>query len=334
MPELIQPTISVTRSSEQSLCLALRTPVGRTPTWSGICKVWRMVDAALHTTLQEFNRSRLRPAVPDASVGEGFERELTRQIQHLRREHEFVASERAFVRRELAGVPTDAASFRVWFEDLKRTGPGQNDELFLWLAHEASLDEMKWFLAQEVAGEAGFDDLVALTQLQLPPRAKLELARNYWDEMGRGKAGGMHGPMLAHLARQMQLPNVPIVPEAVALGNLMMALGCNRSFAYQSLGALGVIELTAPGRAALVNAGLKRLGVSADVRRYYAIHATLDVEHSKAWNSEVLEPLVSNHPAFAALIAEGALMRLHAGRRCFESYRAFLWRQASDRAAE
>jgi hypothetical protein len=63
-----------------------------------------------------------------------------------------------------------------------------------------SNEEMKWFLTQEVAGEAGFEDLTALTQVKLPPRAKLELARNYWDEMGRGNAKGMHGPLLATLA--------------------------------------------------------------------------------------------------------------------------------------
>ena len=57
----------------------------------------------------------------------------------------------------------------------------------------------------EVAGEAGFDDLVALTQVRLPKRAKLGLARNYWDEMGRGNAKGMHGPMLETLSTAMAL---------------------------------------------------------------------------------------------------------------------------------
>ena len=86
-----------------------------------------------------------------------------------------------------------------WFEDLENTGPGQRDPLFPWLAAHATLVQMRWFLRQEIGGEAGFDDLVALAQLRLPDRAKLELARNYWDEMGRGDARGMHGPMLARL---------------------------------------------------------------------------------------------------------------------------------------
>ena len=64
------------------------------------------------------------------------------------------------------------------------------------------MEEMRWFLTQEVAGEAGFEDLAALTQVKLPQRPKLEIARNYWDEMGRGNPKGMHGPLLETLAEQ------------------------------------------------------------------------------------------------------------------------------------
>src|SRR5690606_25637317 len=117
---------------------------------------------------------------------------------------------------------------------------------------------------QEVAGEAGFDDLVALTQVRLPTCAKLEMARNYWDEMGQGHESGMHGPMLERLAGDLNLRRgtAHVVVESLALGNLMVALAANRRYAYHSIGALGAIELTAPGRATHVNAGLKRLGLS------------------------------------------------------------------------
>jgi hypothetical protein len=54
--------------------------------------------------------------------------------------------------------------------------------------------------------------------------------------------------------------------------------------------------LTAPDRAAAVNAGLKRLGVRGEARRYFALHATLDVKHSAAWNQEVLYPLIEAQP--------------------------------------
>ena len=70
--------------------------------------------------------------------------------------------------------------------------------------------------------------------------------------------------------------------------------------------------------------GLKRLGVGKE-RQYYALHATPVVKHSEIWNEEVLKPLVAADPDCARYIAEGALMRLTCGQRCFETYRARLW---------
>ena len=185
------------------------------------------------------------------------------------------------------------------------------------------MDEMKWFLTQEVAGEAGFDDLTAMTQLRLPVRTKLELARNYWDEMGRGNAKAMHGPLLEALAHHLVLhPRLETtVVESIALANTMAGLAANRQYAYQSIGALGVIEMTAPERSAATSAGLKRLGVKAGDRHYFALHAILDVKHSAAWNAEAIMPLVASDPRLATAIAEGALMRLECGARCFARYR-------------
>ena len=186
--------------------------------------------------------------------------------------------------------------------------------------------QLRWFLGQEVAGEAGFDDLLALTQLRMPTTAKLEMARNYWDELGRGQRSGMHGLMLERLADALtvRLPIEETVWPSLALANLMVALAWNRHYAYQAVGALGVIELTAPGRAEQVNAALKRLGVAAGARQYFALHATLDVKHAAAWNEQVLHTLVAADPRCAVAIAEGALLRLRAGARCFDRYRAEL----------
>ena len=220
-------------------------------------------------------------------------------------------------------APRDPDCFVRWFEELRQDGPGQGDPLFPWLAEQATREQMRWFLGQEVAGEAGFEDLLALTQLRMPARPKLEMARNYWDELGRGHEGGMHGGMLDQLARSLdvRLPVDETVWPALALGNLMVALAWNRRLAFHSVGALGVIELTAPGRAAMVDAGLRRLGVAGAARRYFALHATLDVRHSLAWNQEVIRPLVASQPGAAGAMAEGALMRLRAGARCFAAYR-------------
>jgi hypothetical protein len=272
----------------------------------------------LHQRLAKSHAERLAPRVNDPD----WEATLKEEVACRRMERDLIERERAAIAQQVRSVPTDPTGFAAWFEGLKENGPGQGDPLFPWLAEQATLADVCWFLRQEMAGEAGFDDLVALSQLKLPVRPKLEMARNYWDEMGQGHESGMHGPMLQKLGAA--LPQSSAVWEALALGNLMVALATSRSYAYQSIGALGVIELTAPGRAELVNQALKRLHFDGAARRYYALHATLDVRHSQTWIREVLIPLVDSDAQIAPLLAEGALMRLRAGARCFERYRVEL----------
>jgi hypothetical protein len=272
----------------------------------------------LHHLLRELNERRMTPLHDDRGWREDLASETAARVA----EHEFVETARAEVAERAAAAPDTPDGFLAWFERLRNDGPGQGDRLFPWIENHATIDQLKWFLSQEVAGEAGFDDLVALTQLKMPVQAKLELARNYWDEMGRGMENAMHGPMLSRLATSLELDlSVEIVVEALALGNLLCALAHNRRYAYHSVGALGAIELTAPERSRMTNLGLKRLRVPGGDRRYYALHATVDIEHSIAWNREIIGPLVAENPACATAIAEGALMRLTAGERCFIRYR-------------
>jgi hypothetical protein len=275
--------------------------------------------------LARFNRSRLTPGFGEPLFTATTERRM-RSV-----EGEFLSQCRHEIAPLLANAPDKAHAFVAWFESMADWGPGQKDPLFPWLAEEASLEEMRWFLHQEVAGEAGFEDVLALAQVKMPVRPKLEMARNFWDEMGRGQAKGMHGPMLERLALHLELtPDIDnVVPESLALGNVMMALAANRAFAFHAIGALGVIEMTAPDRAAAVTEGLKRLGVSPKVRHYFALHAVLDRRHSADWNAEVIVPLIGEDPRRAVCIAEGALLRLARGKACFDAYRAHLGLTAS-----
>lgn len=270
-----------------------------------------------------WNHARLEANLPDAD----WQHSLNRNHVMLELEGYFLEALRAQVRTSAVAVPTKSDEFIAWYEALEEIGPGQHDPLFDWLADDASLEQMRWYLTQEAAGEAGFDDLTAYTQVKMPSRIKLELARNYWDEMGRGNAKGMHGPMLGRLIDALDLrPAIgSTVCESLALANAMTAMATRRDYSWHALGALGAIELTAPGRSAAVAAGLKRLGVAAKDRLYFELHATLDVKHSQAWNAEAILPAVSEDPLRATAIAEGALMRLTCGARCFERYRRELW---------
>jgi hypothetical protein len=294
--------------------LAFNSPktLSVSPLWAG------------HLMLAKYNQQRLKPQIPTHNWRQKMQEDHRLELL----EGDILELERTDILPLAAEAPFRANDFVTWFEELKNTGPGQNDPLFDWLATSANLQQMTWFIKQEVAGEAGFEDLAALSQIKLPLRPKLEVARNYWDEMGRGQERGMHGPMLARVAEELGLNESAldeIIPESLALANILIGLAIHRRYAFHSLGALGVIELTAPDRALKVYQGLKRLGLSGEGQRYYLLHSTLDKKHSESWNKEVLEPLVHENPSVASAIAEGALMRLRAGERCFERYRQALW---------
>lgn len=277
------------------------------------------VPEQLHVALARWNRERLR-----AGRGDGpWWKELARDEAMRPLECRWLELAREEVAPLADEAPREVEPFIAWFEALKEKGPGQGDGLFDYLANEATREELKWFIEQEVAGEAGFDDLVALTQVKLPTQAKLELARNYWDEMGCGKEPAMHGPMLERLAQSVgaSVRIETTVWESLALGNLLVGLATQRRYTLQSVGALGAVELTAPTRAPRVVEGLARVGVPRDAYRYFSLHAAIDLRHSEAWNREVLRSLVAADEDNARPLAEGALMRLRAGQRCFERYR-------------
>ncbi len=281
-----------------------------------------MSAAEVHRTLAHWNHRRLQPAAPHPDWREDLEEEHRMRLLEGR----WVEQLRGQVRAQAARAPQDVQGFTDWFVALEATGPGQRDPLFGWLAEAADAAQMNWFLTQEAAGEAGFDDLVALAQVKMPIQPKLELARNYWDEMGRGHEQGMHGPMLDATVQMLNLrPRIDAtVWPSLALANTLTAFATTRRYAWHALGALGAVELTAPGRVAMVAQGLKRLGHAPAARKYFELHAALDIRHAQDWIAHCLRPLVAERPDVAPYLAEGALMRLLCGQRCFEVYRAHL----------
>lgn len=274
------------------------------------------LNEGITRNLATYNQARMFP---------GSHRNLEEEARMLQAEHQYILSACSQV---ASLVPANDDDITIeWFESLKETGPGQGHPIHEWLAESASLDMMKYFLVQESAGEAGFGDLVAMTQVHMPSRAKLELARNYWDEMGQGNESGMHDRLLRGVIAHYGLGGyllADFLPEPLALANLMVGMAWNRCFAWMSLGALGVIEMTAPDRVAKVNRGLERLGCPKDVRQYFALHAVLDVKHSREWNKEIIEPIFKTKPFTRRYIAVGAVLRLAAGEACFQAYSAKL----------
>ena len=187
----------------------------------------------------------------------------------------------------------------------------QVPDVYRWLATVASRDELIQFLALEGGPDGGFDDLVAACQIGLDGPAKLELARNYWDEMGQGSLDRVHTELHRTLVRALGVPAVPREEQPVealeraALGSL---LATNRSLQPELVGALGLLELQAGPRCRKVVEGLQRIGAGDDALAFYDEHATVDPHHGKAWVDEVVTPL-SSSSRWAEGIVRGARWR-------------------------
>ena len=154
---------------------------------------------AFRQELVHFNVARVAVSVPSAR----WTADLKTEFEHPVAESQYFEALRLQVAPLLPLQHGNTDNFINWFESLAADGPGQQQTLFDWLEQSATLQQRRWFLTQEVAGEAGFDDLLANTQIKLPVQAKLEGARNYWDEMGHGRQSAMHGKVLGCIVQQL-----------------------------------------------------------------------------------------------------------------------------------
>jgi len=184
--------------------------------------------------------------------------------------------------------------------------------VYEWVAREASYGELVEFLALEGGPDGGFADLVAACQIGLSGRPKLELAQNFWDEMGNGTLSAVHTALHDDLVRAVDMPHIPLAEqpdealERSALGGL---LATNHWLQPEMLGALGLIELQAGPRCRKVLAGLERTGAPAGALPFYAEHAEVDPRHGKDWMDNGIVPYVEAHPELTSRVLRGALWR-------------------------
>ena len=192
-------------------------------------------------------------------------------------------------------------------------------DVYEWLAEEASLEEMVRYLSLEGGPDGGFDDLVAACQIGIDGVAKLELAQNYWDEMGNGKLSRVHTELHRKLAAALDLQHIPRADlpmealERAALGSL---LATNRWLQPEMIGALGLIELQAGPRCRKVVRGLERLGARWDAIDFYAEHAEADPRHGKDWLDNVVTSL-QDDPEWSDRMVRGARWRSAVNARFF-----------------
>jgi hypothetical protein len=203
-----------------------------------------------------------------------------------------------------------------------------------WVADEATLDEVRAYLTLEGGPDGGFDDLVAVCQIGIEGEPKVELATNYWDEMGRGSLDEVHTELHRQMVEALGLVAVdrrdqPV--EALERSLLGSTLATNRALQPELVGALGLLELQAGPRCRRVVKGLERLGCSGDALAFYEEHAVADPRHGKDWLDHVVGPLAERFPDWAPRIVTGAAWRSHVNAAFFAMAAARQPGRAGDR---
>ena len=236
--------------------------------------------------------------------------------------------ERELLRRAHSGVnlgaadlPANPKEFARWYQLAAFSHPLYEHDLYAFLASDATRSQLEWFLRMECAGEAAFDDLVALAQVGTRGEVKMEMASNYWDEMGRGRHQAVHTHLFHQLIDDLGIsaPDTGELPWEVLSGINLMIWSCiHRRNVFRAQGVLGAVELLAPQRCTRVVHGATRLGIRKKTVVYYGAHAIIDVGHAEGWLAHVVEAQVREFPDARVGIAEGLLARADASLDYFD----------------
>lgn len=218
-------------------------------------------------------------------------------------------------------LPAAPGDFAAWYRNAAFAHPLYEHDLYTFVACEADRRQLEWFFRMECAGEAAFDDLVALAQVGTRGEVKMEMASNYWDEMGRGRSHAVHTHLFHKLITGLALeaPRASELPWQVLAGvNVMLWCSIARRNAFRAQGALGAVELLAPQRCTRLVHGALRVGIRKKTVVYYGAHAIIDIGHAEGWLSHVIEPQVRSIPASRTGIAEGLIVRADASLDYFD----------------
>jgi pyrroloquinoline quinone (PQQ) biosynthesis protein C len=215
-------------------------------------------------------------------------------------------------------VPTTPEGFGTWATEVCEThASGVTHPLFDFLEKEATYEQLRTFLAQETPFDIHFGDLVALLLPGIHGGQKIELAHNFWDEMGTGKLEGTHRQLRLDMMTRVGIPADDYLSnvdwywvEELRMANMYFQTSSDRSLAPQSIGMLQATELVVPGRLERQIEGWRRVGLTDADMTYLLEHVVVDVEHAEGWLNHVIAPLAASRPDMLPEVAIGILRRL------------------------
>jgi pyrroloquinoline quinone (PQQ) biosynthesis protein C len=219
----------------------------------------------------------------------------------------------------LVDVPGDHKSFLPWYRHFISTHQASVHPFYRdFLENRATIEDMRFYLAQETSLDPRFDDILALLIMGTDGSEKMELVGNLWDELGNGEPAEVHTTVFAEtLTDAGVLPSFiasNLMLESLICGNVSAALALSKRHYYKAIGYFGVTEYLTPRRFRSFVVGAKRLQLPKAAYRYHDMHIQIDARHGPSWFKNVLVPAVSREPRCAYDIALGTLLRLETSK--------------------
>jgi pyrroloquinoline quinone (PQQ) biosynthesis protein C len=223
-------------------------------------------------------------------------------------------------------VPRRGPAFVKWLKKMISNHASSSHPLYHnYLHRHASREDLAFYLTQETNLDPRFDDILAMLQIGLDQ--KLEIAKNYFDEMGNGLVDQIHSRLfqaaLEAVGVDETFVEANVLLGARISGNLSACLALSRRHYYKAVGYFGVTEYLAPRRFKHVIDAWRRNGLPEAGVAYHRLHIEVDSRHANGWFENVVTPLVEGSDFCAREIALGATMRLNSSERYLDDLMKF-----------
>ncbi|MBI6943878.1 iron-containing redox enzyme family protein [Pseudomonas putida] len=246
---------------------------------------------------------------------------LARNIVELL-EDEWTAAEEGLV--DLRDLPTTQDAFLPWYVMYEKK-INEDIRFFVdFMRHRANAEQVAYYICMEELVDGSFDDLMAVAQLGMPIRCKMVAGENYWDEMGNGDFTAVHTTMFrtssSYMRDLLEKAGVSVeVPplECLMNGNILLMWAVRREFNMRLIGAMGLVEGSAPVRFGATTAAMERLGLPKDVIAYHKAHISIDTRHSAAWYETVLQHYAAGGEDVVRELSLGVMIRYNVALRYY-----------------
>lgn len=277
-------------------------------------------SAIYHQQLLLSRIYQLGMQIPDGPTAEGsiILHEITRSLEDAT----IGAQDRQIEAGLLEDAPSEPTEYLSWLKGIARAHPAFKHPYYTeFIKERAGSDELRTYVIQESLVDGRFDDLLALMQVGTAGASKMEIAGNYWDEMGNGIPEQVHTRLFNQIYEVFDVQPSDIEKEMTAgdleTGNLAVMLCRYRRFYPEAVGFLGMTEWLAPDRFKNVVHAWERAGLPESGIEYHRLHVTIDSRHAAGWFHNVVIPSARSSYMRRG-IARGTIWRLNSSARLLD----------------